>query len=103
LAEDVHSNILDHGSDLHDRLSTVTRLAQTNLKVAQGCIKQWYDKCAQSRTFNPGDKVLVLLPIHHHPLQARYCGPYVIEKKLSEVDYVVYTLDHRKQEFATST
>jgi len=86
--EDVHSNILDHVSDLHGRLSTAVRLAQTNLKVAQGRMKQWYDKRAQSRTFKPGDKVLILLPIHHLSLQARYCGPYVIEKKLSEVDYV---------------
>jgi len=71
LAEKVHSNILDHVSDLHYRLSTAAQLAQTNMKVAQGGMKQWYDKHAQSRTFKPGDKVLVLLPIHHHPLQAR--------------------------------
>ena len=97
LAEDIHSNILDHVSDLHDRLFTAARLAQTNLKDAQGRMKQWYDKRARPRTFKPGNKVLVLLPIHHHPLQARYCGPYVIEKKLNEVDYVVYMPDCRKQ------
>ena len=83
MAEDIHSNILV--SDHHDRLSTAAKLAQMNLKDAQGCMKWWYEKRARSRTFKPGNKVLVLLPIHHHPLQARYCGPYVIEKKLNEV------------------
>ena len=95
MAENIHSNILV--SDLHDRLSTAAQLAQMNLKDAQGCMKRWYAKHARSRTFKPGNNVLVLLPIHHHPLQARYCGPYVIEKKLNEVDYVVYMPDHCKQ------
>ena len=38
-----------------------------------------------------GDEVLALLQIPNHPLQARYHDPYVIAKKVSEVDYVVNT------------
>ena len=97
LTEDKQSNILDHVSDLHSRISTAAYLAKANLKNAQGRMKLWYNKRARSRMFEPGNKVLVLLPIHHHPLQARYCGPYVIEKRLNEVDYVVYMPDRRKQ------
>ena len=59
-------------------------------------MKKWYDKDAKSREFSPGDKVLVLFPIPGHPLQARYHGPYVIESKVGEVDYIVKTLDRRK-------
>ena len=51
---------------------------------------------ARTRTFRPGDQVLVLLPIHGSPLQARYCGPYTVEKRTSEVDYVISTPDRRK-------
>jgi len=69
LTEDLRSNILDYVSDLHERASSAARLAQANLKNAQGRMKQWYDKSARSRVFKPGDKVLVLLPIHNHPLQ----------------------------------
>ena len=46
---------------------------------------------------NVGDQVLVLLPIPGHPLQAKYSGPYTIEKKINDVDYVVGTPDKRKE------
>ena len=97
LTEDKQSNILDHVSDLHSKISMAAHLAKANLKNAQGRMKLWYDKHARSRMFEPENKVLVLLPIHHHPLQARYRGPYVTEKRLNEVHYVVYMPDRRKQ------
>ena len=37
----------------------------------------------------PGDRVLSLLPIPGKPLQARYYGPYTVDKKLSDVNYIV--------------
>ena len=49
------------------------------------------------RKFEPGQKVLALLPVHGSPLQARYFGPYVVEKKLSDLNYVLITPDRRKQ------
>ena len=44
-----------------------------------------------------GQKILVLLPIAGQPLQARYHGPYAIERKLNDVDYIVSTPDRRKE------
>ena len=38
-----------------------------------------------------------MLPIPGHTLQARYCGPYIIEEKVNEVDYVVKTSERQKQ------
>jgi len=49
----------------------------------------WYDRRAHKRSFSPGDEVLVLLPILGHPLQARYSGPYVIEDKVNDLNFVV--------------
>jgi hypothetical protein len=40
--------------------------------------------------------VLLLLPLIGKPLQAKYCGPYVVLKRLGEVDYVISTPDRRK-------
>ena len=54
-------------------------------------------KKARKRSFNVGDKVLILLPIPGHSLQAKYSGPYTIEKKINDVDYVVCTPDRRKE------
>ena len=72
-------------------------LAQKNLKCLQGRMKQWYDKKARLRTFQPGDRVMVLLPVHGQPLQARYCGLYTIERKVNEVDYIVKTPGRQKE------
>ncbi|KAJ8033957.1 hypothetical protein HOLleu_24352 [Holothuria leucospilota] len=41
-------------------------------------------------------KVLVFLPVSGAPLQARFQGPYVIERKVSDTDYVIWTPDKRK-------
>ena len=60
-------------------------------------MKTWYDKSARNRVFNPGDKVLVFLPIPGNPLQARYFGPCEVESKVSELDYVVKTPGRKKQ------
>ena len=35
------------------------------------------------------------------PLQARYCGPYVIDKRLNEVDDVVFMPDCHKQRWVS--
>ena len=58
-------------------------------------MKVWYDKKARTRTFSPGDKVLFFLPNHGKPLQVKYFGPYIIEPKQSDVNYVVQTPDSK--------
>jgi len=89
-------NLLDYVSKFKTRLSRANEIARENLREAQTKMKKWYDKDAKAREFKPGDKVLVLFPISSHPLQARYHGPYVIESRQGDVDYVVITPDRRK-------
>ena len=60
-------------------------------------MKLRYDENALDRNFEPGDKVLALLTIPGKPLQARYYGPYTVDKKLSDVNYIVKTPGRRKQ------
>lgn len=59
-------------------------------------MKAHFDKGAAERSFNPGDSVLIFLPIAGSALKAKFTGPYVIDKKLSETDYVVCTPDRRR-------
>ena len=84
-------------SDFKTRLSKACEAARSNLKSAQNKMKVRYDENAQDRNFEPGDKVLALLPIPGHPLQARYFGPYTVDKKLSDINYIVNTPGRRKQ------
>ena len=60
-------------------------------------MKQNFDKNTKERSFKSGDKVLALLPIPGRPLQARYFGRYTVEKKASDLNYIITTPDRRKQ------
>ena len=60
-------------------------------------MKQNFDKTTKERSFKSGDKVLALLPIPGRPLQARYFGPYTVDKKASDLNYIIITPDRRKQ------
>ena len=54
-------------------------------------------KNTKERSFKSGDNVLALLPIPGRPLQAGYFGPYTVEKKASDLNYIKTTPDRRKQ------
>ena len=95
--DDSSLNLLQYVSDFKNRLSKACEAARSNLKSAQTKMKLHYDENAQDRNFEPGDKVLALLPIPGKPLQARYYGPYTVDKKLSDVNYTVNTPGRRKQ------
>ena len=56
-------------------------------------MKNRYNENSVSRTFKPGDKVLALLPVPGKPLQARYFGPYIVDKKMTDLNYVLQTPD----------
>lgn len=60
-------------------------------------MKRYYDKKVKHRVFNPGDKVLVLLPLLGSALQAQYSGPYVVERPVGECDYLVRTPDRKRK------
>ena len=74
-------NLLQYVSGFRNRLSRACEVARSNLKTSQGKMKARYDNHVTDRKFKPGDKVLALLPIPGRPLQARYFGPYSIDKK----------------------
>ena len=74
-------NLLQYVSDFRNRLSRACEVARSNLKTSQGKMKARYDNHVIDRKFKPGDKVLALLPIPGRPLQARYFGPYTIDKR----------------------
>lgn len=54
-------------------------------------MKQRYDEKTVVREFKPGEQVLVLLPILGFALQARYTGPYRVERRVGDVNYVIAT------------
>ena len=89
-------NLLQYVSDFRNRLSRACEVARSNLKTSQGKMKARYDNHVIDRKFKPGDKVLALLPIPGRPLQARYFGPYTIDKKTSDLNYIINTPGRHK-------
>lgn len=89
-------NLLDYVCNFRLKLRRACEIAKDNLEVAQIKMKTWFDRHAKVREFQPGDKVLVLLPIPGASLQARYSGPYAIQKKVGDRDYLVTTPDRRR-------
>ena len=89
-------NLLQYVSDFRNRLSRACEVARSNLKTSRGTMKARYDNHVIDRKFKLGDKVLALLPISGRPLQARYFGPYTIDKKTSDLNYIINTPGRRK-------
>ena len=90
-------NLLQYVSDFRSKVLTACEAAKSNLKSTEGKMKQNYDKNTKERCFKSGDKVLALLPIPCKPLQARHFGLYTVEKKASDLNYIITTPDRRKQ------
>ncbi|XP_067263779.1 uncharacterized protein [Chanodichthys erythropterus] len=93
-------NVLDYVSRFRERLHNACSFAQKSLSIAQEGMKKRYDKKAVVREIQPGDEVLVLLPVPGSVLTARFSGPYRVSKRLSETDFVIHTPD-RKRKFRT--
>ncbi|KAL2085082.1 hypothetical protein ACEWY4_018402 [Coilia grayii] len=90
-------NILDYVSSFRERLHNACACAQKALASAQVKMKTRYDRKSVDRSFQPGDKVLVLLPVVGSALQAKFSGPYEVESKLSTTDYVIRTPDRKRK------
>ena len=97
LEESPDVNLLKYVMDFREKLVQVGEIAKKNLKSTQKSMKTRYDKKSVERKFSPGDKVLALLPIPGRPLQARYFGPYDVDKRVSDLNYILITPDRRKQ------
>lgn len=60
-------------------------------------MKKKHDVDAVERNFQPGQKVLALFPVLGNLLNSRFFGPYVIQKKLTVLNYEEVTPDRGKK------
>ncbi|XP_065149952.1 uncharacterized protein [Paramisgurnus dabryanus] len=95
--ESPKTNVLDFVSRWRERLHRAVELARESLSSTQTRMKKRFDQKAVDRQFNAGDKVLVLLPVPGSTLTAKFSGPYDVERKVSETDYIIRTPDRRRK------
>ena len=84
--------------DLRDRLEKTCRLAREQLKKSKERYRIQYNKKARSRVFKEGDEVLLLLPTDTNKLLMQWKGPFLVENKLSTMNYCI-DMGGRKQTF----
>lgn len=68
-----------------DKLEELSSLAHSNKEQAHSSMKTWYDRSTRSRTFNPGQKVLLLLPVSNSSPLAQWQGPYKVLRGLCDL------------------
>ena len=81
------SSLLQYVSDFRMKHTKACDLARENLKSAQKCMKEKYDKNSVKHSFQ-------ISSVPGVPLHARYFGLYVVEKK--ELNYVIVMPDRCK-------
>ena len=90
-------SVVSYVLTIQERLAQLRDMVHDNLQNAQANQKEWYDRHARNRQFQPGDQVLVLLPTSTNKLLAEWRGPYPILRKVSDVNYEVKLTDGRKK------
>ena len=90
-------SVVSYVLSIQERLTKLAELVKDNMEKAQETQKKWYYLNARERSFEVGEKVLVLLPTSTHKLLAQWQGPYDVVKKINKVIYEVEMQNKRKR------
>ncbi|KAG1956974.1 gag-pol fusion protein [Pimephales promelas] len=82
-------SVVSYVLQMRERLESMTQLAHRNLIESQSQQRTWYDKKARARSFQPGAKVLVMLPTDNSKLLAKWQGPFDVIRKLGSTTYEI--------------
>uniref|UniRef100_A0A8C5AIP4 Integrase catalytic domain-containing protein n=1 Tax=Gadus morhua TaxID=8049 RepID=A0A8C5AIP4_GADMO len=86
-------NEIQYVMDLRAKLHSLGVMSREHLHQAQENQKRLYDRGTRLRDLTPGDKVLVLLPTSSTKLLAKWQGPFVVTRRVWDVDYEVVGQD----------
>ena len=73
--------------ELQDRLQETCEMARQELSRAQCKQKKYYDVNSKDRVFQPGDKVLLLLPTDENKLLMHWKGPFEVIERRNDNNY----------------
>lgn len=83
--------MIDYINGFRHCLYAATELAKTNLALVHKKVKRMYYQRAKGRNLSEGHQML--LPLVVSPFQAKFMGPYMVLKQLSEQNYLIVTPD----------
>ncbi|XP_069371637.1 uncharacterized protein [Paralichthys olivaceus] len=93
-----HRTMIEHVGAMRDRMAAVVPIVKEHMEKAQRDQSAAYNRPAQPREFQPGDRVLVLVPTVECKFLATWQGPYEVIEKVGEVNYKVRQPGRRKGE-----
>lgn len=85
----LQSSVLSYIIETREKLAEMADLVSEKEQDSKANQKRYYDRNARNRSFEVGDKVLVLLPTSTKTLLAHWKGPFPVVEKVSPVDYKV--------------
>ena len=95
----VEESVVSYVLSIQEKLNQMAGLVRANMEKAQATQKHWYDRKSRERALNEGDKVLVLLPTSNDKLLAQWQGPYVVRRKVNDVNYEIDLGSRKRKRF----
>uniref|UniRef100_A0A674CNJ5 Gypsy retrotransposon integrase-like protein 1 n=1 Tax=Salmo trutta TaxID=8032 RepID=A0A674CNJ5_SALTR len=93
-----YTSVIEHVTAMQNRIATVMPIVREHMRQAQEHQRHTYNRQATLRKFQPGDKVLVLIPTVECKLLATWKGPYEVLERIGEVNYRIRQPGRRPQE-----
>uniref|UniRef100_A0A8C3FTD8 Eukaryotic translation initiation factor 4 gamma 3 n=1 Tax=Chrysemys picta bellii TaxID=8478 RepID=A0A8C3FTD8_CHRPI len=87
-------NIIEHVKQMRDRIARVTPIVREHLEKAREAQRTHYNRQAKVRQFQPGDRVMVLVPtsLRCHKYSCSFCG-YRLHGCYSETSFKEVLID----------
>ncbi len=91
-------SLIEHVAEMRQRIDCVMPLVREHLAKAQQAQQCHYDRAAQPREFQTGDRVMVLVPTAACKFLATWKGPYTVVERIGPVTYRVRQPGRRNPE-----
>ncbi len=91
-------SVIEHVREMRERIDRVMPLVREHLSTAQQAQQRHYNRAAQPREFQPGDRVMVLVPTAACKFLATWQGPYTVLEKVGPVTYRIRQPGRRRLE-----
>ncbi len=93
-----HRSVVEHVKQMREKIDRVMPLVREHLSKAQQAQQRHYNRPAQPREFQAGDRVMVLVPNAACKFLATWQGPYTVLEKVGPVTYRVRQPGRRRTE-----
>ncbi|KAI2644445.1 Retrovirus-related Pol polyprotein from transposon 17.6 [Labeo rohita] len=93
-----HRTVIEHVKQMREWIDLIMLLVREHLSKAQQAQQRHYNRAAQPREFQSGERVMVLVPTSTCKFLASWQGPYTVVEKIGPVTYRLHQPGRRRSE-----